>query len=53
MKTVDDYLSKLSYATIGMILRGSDYEKAKNLDTDQNSVTTEPATNVQIEAHKH
>ena len=52
MKTVDDYLFKLSFATIGMILRGSEYNEAdQNLDKDKNMAKAEPEANGQTEAH--
>ena len=49
MKTVDSYLFKLSLATIGMILRGSEYETANDYK-DQNSVATEQKADFQTQA---
>ena len=52
MSQVDSYLFKLSLATIGMILRGSEYnEEAQNMDKDQNMAKAEQASDCQTEAH--
>jgi len=51
MNQVDSYLFKLSYATIGQILRGSEYEEDQDMDTDQNMVKAEQKADIQTEAH--
>ena len=51
MNQVDSYLFKLSLATIGMILRGSEYEEDQDMDKGKNSVAVEQKADVQIEAH--
>ena len=52
MSQVDSYLFKLSLATIGMILRGSEYnEEAKSMDKGKDMAKAEPKADSQIEAH--
>jgi hypothetical protein len=51
MNQVDSYLFKLSFATIGQILRGSEYEEAQDMDKGKNMAKTEPEANGQTKAH--